>query len=314
MAASDRFDISRELPAVVFVNPRAGAGRASVLLPEVRAIFAAHKVSAEFLVTDSVRHLESLVHGAIGDGRRLLFVLGGDGTFQGLVNACAGCDVLLGVLPAGGGNDFAAAVGLPGDPAEAAHCVLRGQPRFVDLLRAQTDDQVQRLFVGGGGVGVDVDAARLAAARYRNWPGRLRYLAGVLRAYREFVPLRISAEFPNGDAEPMEGQVLLAAAFNTPSYGAGVRLAPKARISDGLLDVAFVRSLTPLQVLAALPNLLRKGVLDEAHIGRRRARCVVLSADRPCVFHGDGEILGPVPVQIEVVSRGARILAPGDGS
>jgi diacylglycerol kinase (ATP) len=307
---TDGFDISRELPAVVFVNPDAGAGRAGARLPEIREVFASHRIPAEFLITDSALSLESLAHGAMDDGRRLLLTVGGDGTFQALANACFGRDVLLGVLPAGGGNDFASALGLPRDPIDAARCVLRGRPRVVDLLRARTSDGVERLYVGGGGIGLDVDAAWHASNIYRRWPGRLRYIAGLLRAFREFAPLQVSAQFPNGDASPMEENVLLAAVFNTPSYGAGIRLAPRATLDDGCLDVVFVRDLSALKVLVALPRLLRAGTLHETHLKRERSRCVVLSPNRPCVFHGDGEILGAAPVEIEVVRRAIRVLAP----
>ena len=74
---SEPFELSREFPAVVFVNPHAGAGRAGARLLEIREIFTAHKVPAEFLITESSQHLQSLVRGAIADGRRLLFALGG---------------------------------------------------------------------------------------------------------------------------------------------------------------------------------------------------------------------------------------------
>jgi diacylglycerol kinase (ATP) len=307
---NEPFDISREFPAVVFVNPDARAGRGARCVPEIREIFATYKVPAEFLITDSAENLASLAHGAMDEGRRLLFALGGDGTFQALVNACYGKDVLLGLLPAGGGNDFASALGLPRDPIGAAQSVLQGRPRLVDLLRARTSDGIERLYVGGGGVGLDVDAARYAADAYRRWPGRWRYIAGLLRALRGFTPLEVRTEFPDSDVPTMEETVLLAAVFNTPSYGAGIRLAPNAELDDGCLDVCLVRDLSAIQVLTALPPLLRAGTLAEAHLKRARGRCVVLSANRPCVFHCDGEILGAAPVQIEVVPRAIRVLAP----
>jgi diacylglycerol kinase (ATP) len=307
---NEPFELSREFPAVVFVNPQAGAGRAGRRLPEIREIFTAHRVPAEFLITESVQHLQSLVRGAIADGRRLLFALGGDGTFQGLANACFGSDVLLGLLPAGGGNDFALALGLPRNSSDAARAVLRGQPRPVDLIRARTSDGVERLYLCGGGVGLDADAARYAADQYRRWPGRWRYVAGLLHALRGFTPVRVRAEFSGGTEPVMEETVLLAAIFNAPSYGAGVRLAPHAEINDGWLDVAFVRDLSSLQVLTALLQLLRSGTLPEAYVKRTRARCVRLSANRPCPFHCDGEILGAAPVQVEVVPHAIRVLAP----
>ena len=295
---------------MVFVNPLAGAGRAGGYLLRMREVFEAHKIAAEFVLTESAQNLESLARAAIADGRRLLFAMGGDGTFQGLANAACGSDVLLGVLPAGGGNDFATALGLPKDPVVAARAVLRGQPRTVDLLRARTDDGHDRLYAGGGGVGLDVDALQHASGTYRRMPGRLRYVAAALRALREFTPLCVRADFPGSELPAFEANVLVAAVLNTPTYGAGVRLAPGALMDDGWLDAAFVENLSALRVLALLPRLLSTGDLPDSHLKRARARRVRLSADRPCFFHGDGEILGPAPVEIEVMPRAVRILAP----
>jgi diacylglycerol kinase family enzyme len=159
-------------------------------------------------------------------------------------------------------------------------------------------------------MGLDADAARYAADQYRRWPGRWRYIAGLLHALRGFTPLRVRAEFSSGTDPVMEEIVLLAAIFNAPSYGARVRLAPQAEINDGWLDVAFVKDLSSFQVLTALLQLLRSGTLPEAYVKRARARCVVLSANRPCSFHCDGEILGAAPVQVEVVPQAIRVLAP----
>jgi diacylglycerol kinase (ATP) len=302
--------VFRELPAVVFVNPHAGAGRAGRFLPAVREVFASHKIPVEFLLTESVENLESLALGAIQDGRRLLFAMGGDGTFQGLVNAAFGSDVLLGILPAGGGNDFASALGLPRDPIAATHSVLRGREGVVDLLRARCGEGRQRLYTGGGGIGVDADAANHAAVTYPRLRGRVRYIAGLTRALREFKGLRVRAEFPSSSLAAMEANVFVAAAFNTPSYGSGVRLVPNALLDDGLLDVAFVESMSAWRLPPLLAPLLLRGTLPDARVKRVRARCVVLSADRPCIFHGDGEIFGPAPVRIEVVPRAIRIVAP----
>ena len=310
MRVADLSAISREIPGMVFVNPLAGAGRAGGYLLRMREVFEAHKIAAEFVLTESAQNLESLARAAIADGRRLLLAMGGDGTFQGLANAACGSDVLLGLLPAGGGNDFASALGLPKDPVAAARAVLRGQPRTVDLLRARTDDGHDRLYAGGGGVGLDVDALQHASGTYRRMPGRLRYIASALRALREFTPLCARADFPDSELPAFEAKVLVAAVLNTPTYGAGVRLAPGARMDDGWLDVAFVENLSALRVLALLPRLLSTGDLPGSHLKRARARRVRLSADRPCFFHGDGEILGPAPVEIEVMARAVRILAP----
>jgi diacylglycerol kinase (ATP) len=138
----------------------------------------------------------------------------------------------------------------------------------------------------------------------------LRYVAAALRAFSEFVPLTVRAEFPDGGSPPIEDKVLLAAVLNTPTYGGGIRLAAMAKIDDGLLNAILVKDLSALQVLALVPRLMTTGDLPESHLRRVRAKRVRLAANRPCLFHGDGEILGPAPVEIEVLPRAIRILAP----
>ena len=311
-------NILGDSPAIVFVNPLAGAGRAGRYLLQVRRAFEAKKFPAEFVLTSTASDLESRARAAIAEGCRFLLAMGGDGTLQGLVNAAYGSGVVLGVLPAGGGNDFAAALGLPKDPVAAVHATLHGQPREVDLLRARTSDGCERLYVGGGGVGLDVDASVYAAGIYRRLPGRLRYVASAVRAWLEFTQLNVQAEFPRSDeteaaevpAMTMRESVLLAGVLNAPSYGAGLRVAPGARIDDGWLNLSFVKSLGTREVLALLPRLLIGGTLPDVYLKQKQARRVLLRTDRPCFFHGDGEILGPAPVEIEVVPGAVKVLAP----
>jgi diacylglycerol kinase (ATP) len=297
---------------VVFVNPTAGGGRGRACLPRIRRVFEAASLPAEFIFVRSAGDLESKALDAINCGKQLLFALGGDGSFQGLVNAAYGSEVILGVLPAGGGNDFAAGLQLPEDPVAAAEAVLRAQPRRVDLARVRTANGRVRLYSGGGGLGIDAEAARHANGAFRHLPGRSRYIASALRAFCTHRGVRVKAEFPRSDLPPLEVNSLLAAVLNTPTYGAGIRLAPDARVDDGWLDAVIVEDLNVFQVSALLPRILMSGELRTPHVKRIRVQAVKFTADRQCMFHGDGEILGPTPVEVEVVPQAVRVLAPAE--
>jgi diacylglycerol kinase (ATP) len=307
---ADHLNVSRECPAVVFVNAQAGGGKAQRCLREIKSLLAAREFPCDFVLAGSAEEMDSRVRAAISAGSRVLLAMGGDGTLQCLVNAAQNSDAVLGIVPTGGGNDFAAALGLPKNPVRALEAILSAQPRCVDLLRARTADGQERLYVGGGGIGLDADAAHYTGSSYARLPGRIRYVASALRALREFKPLRVRAEFPDGGVAAMDGQVLVAGVLNTPSYGAGLRLAPDARIDDGLLTLLFVKNLSAAEVLVAVARLLTRGYLPSSYVTRASAKRVRLSADRPCLFHGDGEILGPAPVEIEVVPKAIRVLAP----
>ena len=266
----------------------------------------------DLVTPPSAGDMELAVRAAIARRSGLLVALGGDGTLQVLVNAAYGQDVVLGILPGGGGNDFVAALGLPADPLAAAKVLANGSSEAlcIDLARARTADGRERFYVGGGGVGIDAEAAHHAAGRWRQLPGRSRYIVAALQALSSSRPVEVRIEFPSGDHAPFETTALLAAALNTPSYGGGIRLAPAARLDDGLLDVVVVEAAGFAEALTWIPELLRSGELRRARVRRMRAAKLKLVTGRECLFHGDGEILGPAPVEIEVLPRAARILAP----
>ena len=81
-------------------------------------------------------------------------------------------------------------------------------------------------------------------------------------------------------------------------------------LDDGWLDAAIVEDLSVFQVLKLLPRLLKNGELRTPHLKRLRVQAVKFTTDRPCLFHGDGEILGPTPVEIEIVAGAVRVLEP----
>jgi len=302
--------ILHESPVIVFVNSAAGGGRARSFLGRVQKLFDSFHVHVQFAMPKSAAELESSVQSVISQGQHVLFAMGGDGTFQALANAAFGAEALLGILPVGGGNDFAAALGLPDDPVKAAEAILRGNPRFVDLVKVRTAEGRTRLYAGGGGVGLDTEAARYANGAYRRLPGRSRYLASALRALVEYVPLKVRIDFPGSTLISWEAKALLAAVLNSPTYGAGLRLAPGAALDDGSLHVVLIEDIGTFGVLWLLPRLMGSGELRTSRVKRWRPQRVRLTTDRPCMFHGDGEIIGTTPVEIEVVPRAIQVLAP----
>jgi diacylglycerol kinase family enzyme len=178
----------------------------------------------------------------------------------------------------------------------------------MDAVRVRTSDGRERLYTGGGGVGIDAEASRYASGAYRNLPGRPRYLLSALRALCGFHPL--TATICMGPNAPFHANVsaLLIAVLNTPSYGAGVYLAPDANPADGTLDLVILEDRNIFKTLCLLPSLWSKGRLNTDHVQRFRVTCAGIETARPWYFHGDGEILGTTPVEISVIPLAFRVL------
>jgi diacylglycerol kinase (ATP) len=295
--------------ATVLVNPCAGGGNARRKIADTRSEFARRNFAVGFVESRCTEEFRTEVRAAVAEGCRTLVAMGGDGTLQLLVREAIGHEVTIGVIPVGGGNDFAAALGIR-NWKQAVLAIVQGKTRPVDIARATFANGDTTEYLGGGGVGLDAEAARHASGKFLGWPGRLRYLASAIAAWRAYAGVNVEIEFPEADPPALRKRVLLAAALNAPSYGGGVRLAPDARLDDGELDFVILEMLSRLEVAKLIPQLLLTGKFTTRHVTRVRATRARISTEEGSVFHGDGELLGNTPVQVEVLPQAIRMFVP----
>ena len=293
---------------LVLVNPLAGRGRAAAVRHAVESYWRQQCVHADFTTLSSPGEVRLRASTAASTGHSSVVVLGGDGTVHEAVNGIAGTGLPLGILPAGGGNDLARALDMPPDALESAHALLAGRTRHIDLLRLTDSAGHACLYAGAGGAGIDAEAAQLANTRFRRLPGAARYVAAAVAAFHEARPLQVKLHADDGTARKFRAH--LVAVANTPSYGGGIFIAPSARIDDGWMDIAIIAPLGWTQLLDGLLLALRTGDIRWPEIERMRARKVRLETDRPMLFHGDGEVLGETPVEIEVLPAALEVMAP----
>jgi diacylglycerol kinase (ATP) len=295
---------------VLLVNPLAGGGRGSAAVRVLREFADRRRWTVEIYVTANADDFARAARQAAERGRRI-FSLGGDGTFQLLLNAVrAHPQSILGVIPAGGGNDFATALGLPRDPLQSAALLLEGEICEVDVLEARCSEGTERFYIGGGGVGLDAEAVRHANGAYRYLPGRTRYVLSAIRALSGFRPPWARVTLGGKESKTVEMPALLVGALNTSTYGGGLGLAPDAEIDDGNLDVVVLEDLGAVEILRLLPALAFRGKFETDRIHRFRVPQVRIETERPCSFHGDGELLGSTPVEIAVLPRAVRVVRP----
>jgi diacylglycerol kinase (ATP) len=303
---------SSQVPDLILANPTAGGGLGRESLPRLKAFASEKHWNAEFRSAESSAEFAQIAREEAAAGRERIFALGGDGTFQALLNAVAGnTNVSIGVLPAGGGNDLASALGLPLDPVRAAELILtQGEAVALDAARVRTAGGAERLYMGGGGVGLDAEAARFASGVYRKMRGRSRYLLSAIRALGKFRGLNVRVSLDGAEQTSLQGTVLVLGVLNTPSYGGGLRLAPGACLEDGRLDLVLLENLTAFEIARILPRVAASG---EIRTQRIQSHCVTrarIETERPCGFHADGEIIGMTPVEISVVPRAMRVWRP----
>ncbi|GGZ71889.1 MULTISPECIES: YegS/Rv2252/BmrU family lipid kinase [Streptomyces rochei group] len=291
----------RQFTAVV--NPTAGGATSAAALLGVARLLREAGAGLETEYSRSLGHAREIARRAGEDGRVVLAV-GGDGMAGGIGGALSGTGATLGLVPAGRGNDFARALGLPTEPAALAELLLRGEPRPVDTIEVTSAVHDRTVVLGSVYAGVDALANRHANDT-RLLRGAASYYAGALRAVTGWRPTRYRVTV-DGEEHAFTGYTTVAA--NSGYYGFDRRIAPSARVDDGLLDVVMIHH-APRLLFFALMNELASG----AHVRRPqvrvvRGREVRIEADRAVPYGADGEVEALVPVTARVLPGALRVL------
>jgi len=280
------------------VNPAAGGGRGARKLPLVEAALSAHDVVVT--PTRSLEHADELVAAALAEDR-VVVAMGGDGIVGRVAGAvCAGGGV-MGVIPGGRGNDFCRSVGIPLDPVAACAVISSGVASPVDLGYANGT-----AFIGIASIGFDSEVQeRVLASRLPL--GQLVYLYGSLATVFSWKPAHFTCTV---DGAPLVVEGWSVAVANTGMYGGGMKLAPSASVTDGLLDVVTSSTTSRMTFLRALPKVFKGTHVDEPSVSVRTAKTVTLDADRPFRVFADGDPVATVPCTITVRPAALQVILP----
>jgi diacylglycerol kinase (ATP) len=289
---------------VLLVNPVAGRGRGARAAAAAASSLRTAGISVRAVVGRDAAEAADLAVGAVESGPDAIVAVGGDGMVHLALQAVAGHPVPFGVVPAGTGNDFARALGLPlRHPADAADVVVHGlredSARPVDLGRSQGT-------WFGCVAAAGFDARVNDRANRMTWPsGRVRYPLAMVAELGVFRPLPYVIET---DGTRWETAAMLVVVGNARSYGGGMLVTPGARMDDGLLDVLVLTELSTPAFLRVFPRVYRGTHISHPAVTVLQARRVRLQAPGITTYV-DGEVLGPLPRTFEAVPGAVRVLA-----
>ncbi len=241
-----------------------------------------------------------------------VLIFGGDGTVHHQLPVLIEMQTPLLIVPMGSGNDFAMALSIRSySDALTAWNEFYMQRRNVwqvDLGVIADVEGRRTPFCCVAGTGLDAEANRRANAMPRWLRARGGYALAVLGAYRFHAPnLRVGFEVDGAGRELAEPATMVAFA-NAPSYGRRMRIGPRARLDDGLLDLCFVRRIAPLRLLRFFPQVYSGTHLDLAELEYAQARRLTLDADTPLEVYADGEYVCQTPVEVTVQPRALKVI------
>jgi len=267
---------------------------------------------------------------AAADQAEAILLFGGDGTIHRHLSQLVKLALPVLVVPAGSGNDFARALRLRRvhDSLAAWHsfCAGKGNVRAIDLGvvtplagAGEAPHDSARGSVPGtahyycsvAGLGLDGEVARRANELPRWLRGHGGYALTLAPAIFRFAPFPMNILTPDADGgwKTRSNQPTMLAAFaNTSTYGGGMKIAPRAQMDDGLLDVCVVRGLNPFRLACLFPTVYFGRHLKISEVDYFQAARLRVETEKPLEVYADGEFVCRTPVEVTVEPAALQVV------
>jgi diacylglycerol kinase (ATP) len=295
----------------LIANPVSGTDSAASQLSLINERLREHVGAMDIVITVDRGDAERAAAAALRDGYDHLFVAGGDGTLNEVVNGVGGIPggfdaVTFGIIPLGTGNDFATALGIPSD-IEGALTALTASDRIaLDVGRVN-----DRYFINVSAGGFIAEVSDATDSRLKTIAGKLAYLIGGAQTLFTHEPVRASVRTSSGRDASVTLTVF--AVCNSRLIGGGRLIAPDACIDDGLFDVCLIEEMPTLEFLALLKRVSNGEHVGDARVAYFRTPDIELTFARPTKVNTDGEVLELTSCRYHLLPAALRFIAPSPG-
>lgn len=318
------------------VNPHAGSGRTASEWKKAEQMLISRGIAFTCRMTDCRQHATEIACRAAEEGYRRFIAVGGDGTIHEVLGgiACAIgnarlnggkmdlSEFYLAVIPVGSGNDWIKAHGITHDTASVVGLIEKGSFALQDIAKVTVLEHSRgkeggdmlvpgpySYMVNIGGAGLDARVCdRVNYQKNHGKKGRMLYINSLVYNLVHGDIFNVSIEC---DGNVVYDGECLSIAFGIGQYsGGGLRQTPDAVTDDGLLDYTVIPPVSVMEMLKDGPRLFN-GTFTKADFpvcGRCRSMTVYTAPGHTAPVEVDGEIVGALPVRIEILPQQINVL------
>ena len=289
--------------ALAIINPISGTG-SKKSLPELLGRAYSDLPYELFLTyTKEAGHGYELARRAASEGYDHVIAVGGDGTVNEVARALRYTDTALGILPKGSGNGLARAVGLSMSTDGAIKALVSGRRIAIDCCEVEGIP-----FFCTCGMGFDAAVSKQFAEADTRGP--VTYLQTMIREYARFSPDTYRVTLGEGE-ETLETEAFVLVVANASQYGNNAYIAPEADLSDGLLDLVFIRPFSPIEAPIVLGDLMRRRLGGNKYYSAQKTTQVCIERSQPGPVHVDGEPLElGTTLRVSLHHRALQVIVP----
>ena len=313
---------------LLVVNPRSGGGKTGQIFDAMRGPIERALGPVDVALTERPRHATDLAREAALAGRETVIAVGGDGSIHEVVSGLMRAreegaqGSRLGIIGQGTGGDFAKTLGLEHRLDRYCGVIANGKTRRIDVGRftytandGSTEGRASGWFVNILSVGIGGLVDRYVADTSKSLGGTVAYFAASLRGLVDSAVGVLRCRIEDGEERREEEiQTRSMAICNGRFFGSGMQVAPMAELDDGRFDVIDLGAASRLRFAAVSSRMY--GGTHVQHPDVRHFRCSRLAIDLVngdvrdrFLLDVDGEPLGRLPIEVELVPRALEVFA-----
>jgi len=286
---------------VLLANPKSGTGKAAKYLELISEELKKNHVQIVSILADSAEATSKKLQEVLSGQVDAVMAIGGDGAVHLAIQELALSNIPLYVLPCGTGNDFARTGGpLDLDVTRAVRRMLETSPVEIDLGRTESEIGT-RWFGQVLSTGFD-SLVNERANRFSFIKGQIKYTIATLLELPLFRPYRYEMVTPGGTRKI---PAMLIAVANGASYGGGMLICPSADRRDGLFEVMVLHPVSKVELLKVFPKVFKGKHVS--HPAVEFIKVAKLTLESNAIAYADGEKIGSLPINIEIVPKALRV-------
>ncbi|MEZ5344574.1 MAG: diacylglycerol kinase family lipid kinase [Pyrinomonadaceae bacterium] len=316
-----------KLPLVI-VNPKSAGGSTqgswAGIASDLRAHFGPFQVAFTKRSGDGI----TIAHNAADSGRKFIIACGGDGTINEVANGILtsqNTETELGIFPSGTGGDFRRTIGMPAEAREAAKALRNGKTETIDAGKVTfinwNNEEETRFFLNVASFGLSAEInERVSTNSFFKWlpfgktiRGKAKFAYSTLQEVLEIDSKVVNVSVDDGSINTL--QTLNFCVCNARFFGGGMKIAPKAKLDDGFLDLVNIGDIKTARILLNSYKLYSGSHLSLPEVRSSLVKKIAVAPRDPDVeikLEADGELPGKLPATFEIVPKALRIRVSGN--
>ncbi|MFN8578061.1 MAG: diacylglycerol kinase family protein [Candidatus Sericytochromatia bacterium] len=269
----------------------------------------------DYKLTKDKSHATELTRNAIKGNYNRIIAVGGDGTFNEVVNGffinneIIKDNIVLGLISGGTGADFIRTLEIPSNIDKAIYKIVDNNIKKIDLGKvtatSKSGDKITRYFLNASNIGLGGDVVKKVNNSSKVLGGFTTFLVKTISTAMEFKNKKLTLTYDEKSIENIYSNIIVA---NGKYCGGGMKFLPDASLDDELFDILTIGDINKVEFFENILKVYQGTHLKFHKIGVKKSKTLSIDSNEKVRIEADGEECGFTPAKFEIIPKILNII------